>query len=133
MKREKPTLAGLAQVETIISEDVVIVGEITEGGSIRLEGTVKGNVNILGNLIVGKNAFIQGDVSCDNMNIVGKVEGNVRCKNLKIFTGASLIGSADIATIVIEENSIFVGNCTRREEGPQEIKKIDDILNIADK
>ncbi|NMC57612.1 MAG: polymer-forming cytoskeletal protein [Eubacteriaceae bacterium] len=133
MKREKPTLASLAHVETIISEDVVIIGEITEGGSIRLEGTVKGNVNILGNLIVGKNAFIQGDIVCDNINIIGKVEGNVRCKNLKIFTGASLIGSADIATIVIEENCIFVGNCTRREEAPGEIKKIDDILNISDK
>jgi len=133
MKKEKPTLAGLAHVETIISEDVVIVGEITEGGSIRLEGTVKGNINILGNLIVGKNAFIQGDVVCDNINIIGKVEGNVRCKNLKIFTGASLIGSADISTIVIEENSIFVGNCSRREEPPAETKKIDNILNISDK
>jgi cytoskeletal protein CcmA (bactofilin family) len=132
MKRERPSPANMAIVETIISEEVVIVGEITQGGSMRIEGTVKGNVSIVGNLIVGKNAFIQGDVTCDNMNILGKVEGGVYCKNLRVFTGATLIGGADVVNIVIEENSVFVGNCTRREEAPEDVKKIDDILNISE-
>ncbi|MGI6349763.1 MAG: polymer-forming cytoskeletal protein [Eubacteriaceae bacterium] len=133
MKKSKPTLSGLAHIETIISEDVEIVGNINKGGSIRLEGILKGNITTQGNLIVGKNASVQGDIQCENMNVIGKVEGNVRCRHLKIFSGASLLGAVDIVTIAIEDNATFAGNCTRREEDPDAdiSNTVDDILNIT--
>lgn len=134
MRKTKPTLSGLAHIETIISEDVEIIGDITKGGSIRLEGTVKGNITTQGNLVVGKNAAVIGDIQCENINVIGKVEGNVRCKHLKIFSGASLLGSVDVLSIAIEDNATFAGNCTRHEDTPpvsETSATVDDILNIT--
>ena len=40
------------QVDSIVSNDIVFVGDITSGNSVRFEGTLKGNVNVSGNFIV---------------------------------------------------------------------------------
>ena len=34
------------QVDTIVSSDIVFVGDITSGGSVRFEGNLKGNISI---------------------------------------------------------------------------------------
>ncbi len=133
MRKSKPTLSGLAHIETIISEDVEMIGDIIKGGSIRLEGAIKGNITTQGNLVVGKNATVHGNIQCENINVIGKVEGDVRCKHLKIFSGASLFGSVDVLSIAIEDNATFAGNCIRREDTSlsETTNTVDDILNIT--
>ncbi len=106
------------QVESIISNDIVFVGDITAGGSMRFDGSLKGNIVLTGNLIVGRNAMINGSVTAKNVHILGTVEGVVSCDQLRILSTGRLTGDAKIQSLIIDDGAMFVGNCeTLDEEG----------------
>lgn len=106
------------QVESIISNDIVFIGDITAGGSMRFDGSLKGNISITGNLIVGRNAMINGTVSARNVHLLGTVEGVIECEQLRILSTGRLTGDAKIQSLVIDDGAMFVGNCiTLDDEG----------------
>ena len=119
------------QVDTIISSDVVFVGDITAGNSIRFEGNLKGNINISGNLIVGRNALITGTLNATNFHIIGTVEGDVKCEQLQILSTGKLTGNAQVKSLIIDEGAIFIGNSHTKEE-VNEDPSINDILSAVD-
>jgi len=119
------------QVDTIVASDMVFVGDITAGGSIRYEGNLKGNISISGNLIVGRNALITGTVKATNIHIIGTVEGNVKCEQLKILSTGKITGDAEVQSIIIDEGAIFIGNCKTLEETAQE-PSINEILDVVE-
>lgn len=119
------------QVDTIVSSDIVFVGDITSGGSIRYEGNLKGNITISGNLIVGRNALITGTIKAANIHIIGTVEGNVKCEQLKILSTGKITGDAEVQSIIIDEGATFIGNCKTLEETAKD-PSINEILNVVE-
>lgn len=119
------------QVDTIVSSDIVLVGDITSGGSVRFEGNLKGNINISGNLIVGRNALITGTIKASNIHIIGTVEGDVKCEQLKILSTGKITGDAEVQSIIIDEGATFIGNIKTFEE-PLQDPSINEILNVVD-
>lgn len=119
------------QVDSIISGEVVFVGDITSGNSIRYEGTLKGNVSVSGNFIVGRNAIITGNIKAKNVHVIGMVEGNIDCEQLKILSTGKVTGDAIIDSIIIDEGAILDGKCTTREISTQD-PTIEDILGAID-
>ncbi|MFA0815534.1 MAG: polymer-forming cytoskeletal protein [Anaerofustis sp.] len=119
------------QVDTIVSSDIVFVGDITSGGSVRFEGNLKGNISISGNLIVGRNALITGTIKAGNIHIIGTVEGNVKCEQLKILSTGKITGDAEVNSIIIDEGATFIGNIKTLEE-PLQDPSINEILNVVD-
>ncbi len=119
------------QVDTIVSSDIVFVGDITSGGSIRYEGNLKGTINISGNLIVGRNALITGTIKASNIHIIGTVEGDVKCEQLKILSTGKITGDAEVQSIIIDEGATFIGNCRTLEESTKD-PSINEILNVVE-
>lgn len=119
------------QVDSIISSDLVLVGDITDGGSLRIEGNMRGNINISGNLIIGRNALISGTCTATNIHVIGTLEGDVHCEQLKILSTGKMTGDAETQSIIIDEGAIFVGNCKIITETSHD-PSIDDILNVVE-
>ena len=119
------------QVDSIIASDIVLIGDITSGGSLRIEGNIKGSISITGNLIVGRNALITGKCKATNIHVIGTVEGDVQCEQLKIFSTGKLSGDAEIESIIIDEGAIFIGNCKNISENAKD-PSIDEILNVVE-
>ncbi len=119
------------QVDSIVSSDVVFCGDITSGNSIRFEGTMKGNVSVSGNFIVGRNAVITGDIKAKNVHVIGMVDGNIDCELLKILSTGKVTGDAIVDSIVIDEGAVITGLCRTREISLAE-PTIDDILGVID-
>ena len=119
------------QVETIIGSDITLVGDITSGGSVRFEGNLKGNVNLSGNLIVGRNGLIAGEVKAGNIHIIGTVQGNDTCEQLKILSTGKLQGDAQVESVIIDEGAIFTGSC-KTKESVSEDPSINEILNSVE-
>lgn len=119
------------QVDTIVSSDIVLVGDITSGGSVRYEGNLRGNINISGNLIVGRNALIAGTIKAANIHIIGTVEGDVKCDQLKILSTGKITGDAEVNSIIIDEGATFIGNCTTIDESDED-PSINDILDVIE-
>lgn len=119
------------QVDTIVGTDVNIVGDITAGGSIRFEGNFKGTINISGNLIVGRNALISGNIKAQNVHVIGTVEGNVECEQLKLLSTSKLTGDVAVESIIIDEGAIFIGKTTTKVQEVGD-PSIQDILSTVE-
>lgn len=119
------------QVDSIISNDIVFVGDITSGNSVRFEGTLKGNVTVSGNFVVGRNAVITGKIKAKNVHVIGLVEGDIDCELLKIFSTGKVTGDAIVDDLIVDEGAVLTGLCRTREVSAQD-PTINDILNVID-
>ena len=61
---------------TIISSGVIIEGKLSSKGNVRVDGIVKGDVNVTGNVTIGETGDINGQVNADIITVGGKVVGN---------------------------------------------------------
>jgi len=97
-------------VDTIIGRGTRIEGNIKSGGSMHIDGDVKGNLCVEGDVVVGRGASVEGDVTADNMYISGTVEGNVYCLGfLRIFSEGVLKGDAKARSFAVDEGAFFDG------------------------
>ncbi len=63
--------------ESLIAADITIEGKIEGGGSVRIAGKFKGDVNVQGDLTIETGAKLTGSVRADKVTIAGALEGNV--------------------------------------------------------
>ncbi len=108
----------MAKVENIpnsvnlIGGTTKITGDLISEGDIRIDGTLIGNANINGKLILGQNAFIKGNVSCQNIDLGGKIEGNLLITEAAFLRAtASLLGDLTTDKLTIESGAVFSGVC----------------------
>ena len=107
--KTKPNGSTMEDV-TIISSGVVIEGKVSSKSNIRVDGVIKGDVTTQGNLTVGENGSIQGQLSGETISIGGKVEGSVNAKE-KIVLESKAVLKGDLITkiLVVEAGAIFEG------------------------
>ena len=95
-----------------ISAGTVIKGEILSPTDIRIDGTFEGRVQSKGRVVVGESAVIKGDVVCENIDLWGKVEGNIFVKDtLSLMDGCVVTGNLHIRRLAVELGAAFNGNC----------------------
>ena len=95
-----------------ISAGTIIKGEITSPYDIRIDGTFEGKVQTKGRVVVGEKANVQGDIICGNIDLWGKVEGNVFVKDtLALKEGCVVNGNLNIRKLSVELGATFNGNC----------------------
>ena len=95
-----------------ISAGTVIKGEILSPNDIRIDGTFEGRVQSKGRVVVGESAVIKGDVVCENIDLWGKVEGNIFVKDtLSLMDGCVVTGNLHIRRLAVELGATFNGNC----------------------
>ena len=101
-----------------ISAGTVIKGEIVSPTDIRIDGTFEGRVQSKGRVVVGESATIKGDIVCENVDLWGKVEGNLFVKDtLALMEGCQVTGSLNIKRLSVELGSTFNGNCRMISDG----------------
>lgn len=97
---------------TVIGNKTFFEGEIKAYGIIRIDGTIKGNIECQGVLEVGLKGKIEADIVADSILIGGEVIGNILAKNrLEITSGGKVRGDIVTAHLVINEGVIFDGSC----------------------
>ena len=95
-----------------ISAGTVIKGEIQSPYDIRIDGTFEGKILTKGRVVIGESAVIKGDIICENIDLWGKMEGNVFVKDtLALMEGCKVDGNLNIRRLSVELGSTFNGNC----------------------
>jgi len=103
-------LNGSTEDITIISNGVKLEGKITSGGSIRVDGTIKGDVVTQGNVTVGEHGDVNGQINAGIIAIGGKVVGSVNAKEkLVLESKANLKGDIFTKILVVEAGAKFDG------------------------
>lgn len=101
----------------IITKGTVIKGDITSTGDFRLDGTLEGNIQLNGKLVVGDTGIVNGNILCMNANIIGTVNGNLSVKELlSLHSSARVRGDILINKLSIEPGATFSGKCRMIDE-----------------
>lgn len=101
----------------IITVGTLIKGDIIASGDFRLDGTLEGNIQLNGKLVVGDSGVVTGNVLCQNANIIGTVNGNLSVKELlSLHTSARVRGDILINKLSIEPGAVFTGKCRMLDE-----------------
>ena len=111
MKKKRKFVA----ITTLIDKDIVISGDTTDTGGIRIDGKIKGNLKVHGNegslLIMGYGSTITGDVEVEKAIINGEINGNVKCNDyLELNTNAIVNGSIEYDIIEVQEGAKITGD-----------------------
>jgi cytoskeletal protein CcmA (bactofilin family) len=96
----------------LISNGTEITGDIRSTGDIRIDGTLAGNLNTKGKVVIGPTGRVNGEVICKNSEVSGLVEGKIVVNQLLILKVASkILGDIVTSKLSIEPGAIFTGNC----------------------
>ena len=111
MKKKRKFVA----ITTLIDKDIVISGDTTYTGGIRVDGKIKGNLKVHGDegslLIMGYGSTITGDVEVEKAIINGEINGNVKCNDyLELNTNAIVNGSIEYDIIEVQEGAKITGD-----------------------
>ena len=75
-----------------------------------IEGSVNGNVNASGNVHIGANSKVEGNIAAADIQIAGAVNGNiVSTGGLILFSGAKLNGDVKACGFTVEKGAYFKG------------------------
>lgn len=106
-----------AKITTIIGKDSVVDGDFQAAGSVRLDGTIEGNVKVSGHLVLGAAGKIHGDIEAMSAVIGGEVTGSIIApEKTELTSTAKVIGDIRTNSIVIDEKAIFQGKCDMNQE-----------------
>lgn len=96
--------------KNILSKDVEIKGSIKFTNELIIDGKIEGEIISDGNLTVGENADIKGEIKTKSVTVLGKIQGNITVQErCELKTRAHLIGDLRAARVIIEEGATFVG------------------------
>ena len=101
-----------AGATSIIGAGTVITGNIQSNGDIRIDGTLKGNISGRAKILIGPEGIIEGDLEGQQADVLGKVTGMLKVKELLNLRGkASVYGDIYAGKLQIEPTVIFNGQC----------------------
>ena len=100
----------------IINAGTDITGDIKSTGDIRIDGSLTGNLNTKGKVVIGSTGKINGEIVCKNSEVSGTIEGRIVVGQLLILKASSKIfGDIETSKLSIEPGAIFTGTCKMSE------------------
>lgn len=98
-------------INTLLGTGSFIKGDLKVNGFMRIDGDLDGNLETSGNLIIGANARINGNVTALSATISGIVKGNVNAVNsVKLLSNSTVIGDIQTHSLEVEENVLIHGH-----------------------
>jgi cytoskeletal protein CcmA (bactofilin family) len=96
---------------SLIGPGMVVVGDVTTDGEVRVEGRVQGTLRAGRSVFVGKEGEILGDVSAEAAIIGGRVRGTVKAERLTLQATCEIEGEIHTQPhhLVLEEGAQFNG------------------------
>jgi len=111
-KNDFPGDTSAGSSASLIGAGTSMKGDITSSGDMRIDGTLVGNINCSAKIIIGANGVVEGDINGQQADILGKVSGTIKVKDLLQLKGGSEVnGNLSAAKLQIEPSATFNGEC----------------------
>ena len=108
--------------ETMIDKNVVIEGSFSSDGSVLFQGKISGDIRV-SNLIVGKDAIVNGTITSLSLDILGSVTGLIDANEVRLAATAVVKGDISHHCLYLEKNAHFEGVSRRMVTELASIKK----------
>jgi cytoskeletal protein CcmA (bactofilin family) len=97
---------------TLIGAGTTLKGDIHSNSDLRIDGTIIGNIHSSAKVVIGANGVVEGDISGNQADIIGKVSGNIKAKDLLQLRGDSTVtGNVFAGKLQVEPSAVFNGEC----------------------
>ena len=102
---------------SLVAKDAVWEGKLVCTGNVRIEGTLRGEVETTGTLFVAAEARVEASVRARNVTLAGEIHGDVRCEErLEILPGGAAHGEVDTSVLVVHEGAFIESRFQMRSE-----------------
>lgn len=101
------------QASNRILNGTSIEGEVSTKGDLRVDGTIKGDINVTGKLVVGDKGYVEGEIKCAYANISGRLKGKLEVSELLTLQASARVeGDVITAKLAVETGAEFTGSCS---------------------
>jgi len=87
-------------------------GDISGGGEIHVDGTVKGDVRVE-HVTVGDSGQIEGGVYAEAVEVRGRVSGSITAKQVRLYGACHVDGDITHEQLAMETGAFFQGRSLR--------------------
>jgi cytoskeletal protein CcmA (bactofilin family) len=106
------------EINTVIGRGSVIEGTFTVQNSVRIDGKVRGPVDVGGLLILGSGGEIDGVVRARDAIIGGTIKNKILASGRVTLEPKSVVqGEVNTSRLIIEEGATFEGKCVVGQNG----------------
>lgn len=99
------------EVESLVGERTTFEGNLHCEGSLRILGTVQGEVESKGSILIDERAHVTARVTGAQITVAGCVDGQVYSSGkVEIRSTGRVLGEIHAATLVIQEGAVFDGS-----------------------
>ena len=110
--KKKETPPEGKETFTFLARGFEFKGTLTFEGTVRIDGSVAGEICSSGTIILGEHAAIEGDVSAGTIVSGGKITGNVMATEKVHFLPTAVLRGDVMAPLVqMDEGVSFHGTC----------------------
>jgi len=101
-----------ANTINLIANGTEVIGDVKSDSGIRVDGQLKGKMNIKGKVVVGNPGLVNGDIICKQIEVSGNVNGNIHAAELvSLKSSAKINGEIITRKLAIEPGAVFTGTC----------------------
>ena len=105
------------ELNTMVGKGSVIQGDMRVQNSLRVDGTVNGNITTADTIQIGRDGEVEGHIHARHAFVAGRVSGNLLTQGKVVLeTKAVVLGDIRASRLVIEEGAVFNGKCIMKEE-----------------
>ena len=124
MQQEK---SNGANGTTLIGAGTTLKGDLSSSSDLRIDGTIIGNINSTAKVVIGANGVVEGDITGNQADIIGKVIGNIKAKDLIQLRGdCTVTGNLYAGKLQVEPSATFNGQCHMGEDSSSEKNVVDE-------
>ncbi|MFV0312331.1 MAG: polymer-forming cytoskeletal protein [Dysgonomonas sp.] len=104
--------ASLDKTHSVLSQSTMFSGEINSKGDLRIDGSIEGNINCEGKIIIGPDGRVNGNIKSSSIELMGKINGDVIAYDIVRLKSSSYFkGEITALNLEIEAGANFFGTC----------------------
>lgn len=102
---------------SLVARDAIWEGKLVCSGNVRIEGTLRGEIETTGTVYVIAEARVEGTVRARNVTLGGEIQGDLHCaERLEILPGGAARGEVDTGALVVHEGAFIESRFQMRRE-----------------
>src|SRR5580698_5491445 len=107
---------------SLIGADMLLEGDISGGGEIQIEGTIKGDIRVE-HVTVGDGGAVEGGIYAEAVEVRGKVSGSITAKQVRLYGACHVDGDITHEQLAMETGAFFQGRSLRlqRQSAPASV------------
>jgi cytoskeletal protein CcmA (bactofilin family) len=103
---------------SVIGADLTIEGDVSGGGELQIDGSIKGDVRIE-HVTVGDGGSVEGGIYAEAVEVRGKVSGSITAKQVRLYGACHVDGDITHEQLAMETGAFFQGRSLRLQRPVQ--------------